>query len=103
VVSQIDIHRPRIGELCRFYGVRRLDVFGSALREDFGPTSDVDLVVEFDPAHAGSPLHRYFDFKSALELLFGRAVDLVEIAAMPNTRLRRSIERAKVPIYAATP
>jgi len=103
MVAQIEAHRSRIAELCRLYGVRRLDVFGSALRADFDPmASDIDLVVEFDPAHGGSPLHRYFDLKSDLESLFGRPVDLVELRAMADTRLKRSIERAKVPVYAMT-
>jgi predicted nucleotidyltransferase len=103
MVPEIDTQRSRIAELCRLYGVRRLDVFGSALRADFDPAaSDIDLVVEFDPAHGGSALHRYFDLKSDLESLFGRPVDLVELGAMPDTRLKRSIERAKFPVYATT-
>jgi predicted nucleotidyltransferase len=103
MASVIDKYRSEIAALCRRYGVRRLDVFGSALRSDFSPTSsDIDLVVEFDPAHNGSPLHRYFDLKSALEALFERPVYLVELSALPDTRLKRSIARAKVPVYAAT-
>jgi hypothetical protein len=58
--------------------------------------------VEFDSAHAGSPLHRYFDLKRDLESLLGRPVDLVELRARPNTRLKRSIERAKMPLYETT-
>ena len=60
-------------------------------------------MVEFDPAHTGSPLHRYFDLKTELEALLGRPVDLVELGAMPDTRLKRSIQRARVPLYAPTP
>src|ERR1039457_7545034 len=101
MVPEIEGHRSRITELCRLYGVRRLDVFGSALRSDFDPAaSDIDLAVEFDPAHGGSALPRYFDLKSDLESLFGRPVDLVELGALPDTRLTRSIERAKFPVYA---
>jgi predicted nucleotidyltransferase len=44
---------------------------------------------------------QYFDFKTALEHLLSRPVDLVELEAMPNTRLKRIIEHTKVPIYAA--
>ena len=70
---------------------------------DFDPAaSDIDLAVEFDPAHGGSALHRYFDLKSDLESLFGRPVDLVELGAMPDTRLKRSIERAKFPVSTTT-
>jgi predicted nucleotidyltransferase len=92
-----------IASLCRRYGVVRLDVFGSLLGADFDPLrSDVDLVIEFDPATPGSPLHRYFDLKQELERLFKRPVDLVELNAMPDTRLKRSIARSKVPLFAAT-
>lgn len=101
--SLIENSRPQIAALCRKYGVRRLEVFGSLLREDFDArgNSDVDVVVEFDPEFSGSPLRRYFDLKRDLESLFGRAVDIVEIDAMPDTRLKRIIERTKVPVYAA--
>ncbi len=104
MIPVVDVHRSAIAQLCARYGVRRLDVFGSALRADFNPTaSDIDFVVEFNPAHAGSPLHRYFDLKTELEALLGRPVDLVELGAMPDTRLKRSIQRARVPLYAPTP
>jgi predicted nucleotidyltransferase len=104
MVALIDTHRARITALCRQYGVRRLDVFGSAIGPDFDPaTSDVDLVVDFDPTHDGSPLHRYFDLKRELEEVFGRPVDLVELDALPDTRLKRHIVRSKLPVYAAAP
>jgi hypothetical protein len=93
--------RDQIAALCRLYGVRRLDVFGSALRDDFdATTSDVDLVVEFDQDAIGRGLRTYFGLKADLEALLARPVDLVELAAMENTRLKRLIERSKVPFYA---
>jgi predicted nucleotidyltransferase len=89
-----------IAALCRQYGVRRLDVFGSLLRDDFNEdSSDIDLVVELDPAPVGANIDRYFGLKHALEALFARPVDLVELGSMPNTRLKRLIERSKVPVY----
>ena len=45
---QVQISRERIASFCRERGVRRLAIFGSALRPDFGPDSDVDVLVEFD-------------------------------------------------------
>jgi predicted nucleotidyltransferase len=97
----IHAHHHRIVELCQRYGVRRLEVFGSLLRDDFNEaSSDVDLVVEFEPQLPGSAFDRYFDLKLALEVLFQRPVDLIELGAMPNTRLKRLIERSKVPVYA---
>lgn len=94
--------RERIAALCRRFGVKRLEVFGSVLREDFDARrSDVDVVVEFDPLVPGSGLRRYFELKAALEQLLERHVDIVELAGMENTRLKRIIERTKVPVYAA--
>ena len=94
--------RQAIAELCERHGVRELSLFGSVLREDFNPdSSDVDAVVSFGPPRGESLARQYFDFKKEFEELLARPVDLVEIEAMPNTRLRRIIERTKVPIYAA--
>jgi predicted nucleotidyltransferase len=81
--------------------VRRLAVFGSILREDFNATSsDIDLVVDFRSDAGASAAHQYFDFKAALEQLFGRRVDLVELDAMRDSRLKRIIERSQVEVYA---
>ncbi|MYD36206.1 MAG: nucleotidyltransferase [Dehalococcoidia bacterium] len=46
--TQVAIRRDRLASFCEERGIRRLSVFGSALRDDFGPESDVDLLVEFD-------------------------------------------------------
>lgn len=98
----IETSRAQIAALCRRYGVKRLEVFGSVLREDFDTQkSDVDVVVEFEPLPQNGGLRRYFDFKAQLEHLLKRPVDLVELDAMENTRLKRIIERTKVPVYAA--
>lgn len=67
-----DTHR--VGEFCRFHHIRRLALFGSVLRDDFGPESDVDLLVEFEPGH--TPGFAFFSLESELSELFGRHVDL---------------------------
>jgi len=97
-----DAHCQEIAELAHRHGVHRLEVFGSILRDDFDESSsDVDIVVEFEPRTGGGGFRQYFDFKAKLEALLGRRVDLVELGAMENTRLKRIIERSKMPIYAA--
>ena len=102
IPSMIDKLRPSIAALCARHGVRELGLFGSILRSDFDEAcSDVDAAVTFGPPKSESLARQYFDFKRALEELLGRAVDLVEIDAMPDTRLKRIIERTQVPIYAA--
>lgn len=63
-----------LAALCRRYGITRLGLFGSALREDFRPESDLDLLAEFAP---NSGLAR-FEAEDALTALFGRTVDLVD-------------------------
>lgn len=97
----IDDNLEEIGRLCRLHGVRKLELFGSILRSDFDPLrSDVDVVVEFEPQVANSFVN-FLDFKEALERLLGRPVDLVELHAVRNRRLRHYIEQSKSPVYAA--
>jgi predicted nucleotidyltransferase len=102
VPAMIERRRREIAQLCERYGVRELALFGSILRSDFDPkSSDVDAAVKFGPPADDSLARQYFDFKTALEQLLYRPVDLVELEAMPDTRLKRIIEHTKVPIYAA--
>ena len=89
----IEEHREEIARLCRQYGVRRLDVFGSAARgADFDPdTSDADFLVDFEPASKMDPLKRYFGLAEDLKVILGRSVDLAERKAVEASRnyLRR--------------
>ena len=90
-----------IAEICRRFHVRRLDVFGSAVRGDFDPArSDLDFVVEFERDHPLGGLEIYFGLQEALEALFGRKVDLVS-GAVQNPYLRKSIDESRETIYAA--
>lgn len=99
----IDLKRAEIAALCGRYGVRRLEVFGSAARAaDFDPaSSDADFLVEFDRNSGLSQLDRYFGLAEALQQVLGRPVDLVEPSAVKNPFLRAAIERSKELIYAA--
>jgi predicted nucleotidyltransferase len=86
--------------LCRRYAVRRLGAFGSVLRDDFDPKrSDIDLTVEFGRSRTYGLADQYFRFRAAIERLLGREVDLVELRAMPASRLKQSIERNQLPVY----
>jgi predicted nucleotidyltransferase len=94
-------NREAIADLCRRHGVRKLEVFGSILRDDFDAArSDVDVLVDFQGA-AKSSFGNFLALKESLEVLFGRPVDLRELDAIANRRLRRHIERSKMPLYAA--
>jgi hypothetical protein len=71
---QIDVPDTRIAEFCRRHGVRRLSLFGSVLRDDFAPDSDVDVLVEFEPgARVGL---RFFRMELELTDILGRKADL---------------------------
>jgi predicted nucleotidyltransferase len=50
-IKELTIDRDALAEYCRRHHIRRLSIFGSALREDFGPESDVDVLVEYEPDH----------------------------------------------------
>ncbi|UCC87797.1 MAG: nucleotidyltransferase family protein [Anaerolineales bacterium] len=74
--DKLVIPKSRIVEFCRRHHIRQLALFGSVLREDFNPESDIDVLVEFEPGHVpGLALIRMQDELSAL--LGGRQVDLV--------------------------
>jgi predicted nucleotidyltransferase len=98
----IDSRRLQLAEICRRFQVRRLDLFGSAASGEFDPhRSDIDFVVDFDPAGDDDLFHRYFGLNQALEELFGRKVDLVMVGAMKNPYFIESVNRTRQPVYAA--
>lgn len=70
----IDMPRDRLAEFCRRHHIRRLALFGSILRDDFGPDSDIDILVEFEPDHV--PGWAIADIEQELCEMFGRKVDL---------------------------
>lgn len=89
-----------LAEFCRKWRIRELSVFGSVLREDFDPKSDLDFLVSFEP---GAPvdIDRLLDMKEELEARFGRSVDLVEKEAMRNPWRKHEILKTRQVIYAA--
>ncbi len=93
-------YSDKLSNLCTIYGVKRLELFGSALRSDFDQeNSDLDFLIEFAESHSAGAFDRYFGFKEGLEQLFQRPVDLVEIKAIKNPYFRQAIERDKVLVY----
>ena len=71
---RIDIPKETIAEFCKRNGIRRLALFGSVLRDDFGPDSDVDILVEFEPGIRMGL--RFFSLEIELSRILGRKVDL---------------------------
>lgn len=99
----IEEKRDVLGELCRRYGVARLEVFGSAASDTFDPeSSDVDFLVEFRPGvDLGPWLARYFDLQRELEGLLGLKTDLVMLSALRNPYFIREVSRTRKLLYAA--
>lgn len=101
--SALSNHFTAVRDLCQRFGVRRLEVFGSAVRgKAFDPArSDADFLVEFDPDVPLAPLEQFFGLAEALEKLLGRQVDLVERGAVRNPYVLAGINEARELIYAA--
>jgi len=99
----IEEHIGEVRALCEKYRVKRLAVFGSAVKGTFDPErSDLDFVVEFrDDVEGVGGWDAYFDLKFSLRDLFHRDVDLVELRAVRNALLREEVEASQYDIYDA--
>ena len=95
----IETNIQEIAALCKKYKVNKLFVFGSILTNRFNDNSDVDLVVSFNKAEVSDYFDNYFDFKYALEELFGREVDLLEEQTIKNPYLKKNVDTTKALIY----
>ncbi len=100
VSRNIDIPMDRIELFCRRWKIREFSLFGSVLRADFGPHSDVDVLVSFEPA-AEWDLFHLVEMRDELIALFGRDVDLVEQEGLRNPFRRRTILDTREVIYRA--
>lgn len=98
----VESKKAQLAAVCRPFGVRRLEVFGSAARDDFDEAhSDLDFLVEFDSNPLLGTLQTYFGLKDALEALFERPVDLVSRVAVKNPYVAASIDRDRKLVYAS--
>jgi predicted nucleotidyltransferase len=94
--------RPEVEDLCRVLGVRRLDVFGSAVGDSFDVvSSDVDVLVEFDAGPGFDYFGSYFALKEGLERIFDRPVDLVSDSSIRNPYFRQRVMKTREQLYAA--
>jgi predicted nucleotidyltransferase len=71
---KISVPKEKIAEFCRKHHIKKLAIFGSALRPDFRDDSDIDVLVEFDPDHI--PGLAFFSMQDELSEMLGRKVDL---------------------------
>lgn len=100
--AEVASKRNEIAELCRSYGVARLEIFGSAARAiDFDPIrSDVDFLVEYEPSDDRLFLERHFGLQDDLAATLGNDVDL--ISALPDNKyLLASINECRELVHEA--
>ncbi|MBI5118310.1 nucleotidyltransferase family protein [Candidatus Poribacteria bacterium] len=97
---KMDIPKEAIADFCRRWKVTEFALFGSVLREDFKPDSDVDVLVTFAPDAPWSLLD-IVTMQEELKAIFGREVDLVEKEGLRNPFRRHSILTTRRIIYAA--
>src|SRR5947209_4896339 len=99
--ARIPLDQEQIAAFCRKWQITEFALFGSVLRDDFGPESDVDVLVTFAP-EARYSLFDLVDMEQELQQIFGREVDLVEKIAVErneNYIIRKHILRSLEPIY----
>ena len=94
------IDSDEIAAFCRRWHIAEFSLFGSVLRDDFGPESDVDVLVAYAPDAAWS-LWDHLDAQQELSALFGREVDLVTMGGLKNPFRRQEILATREVIYAA--
>ncbi|MBI4311602.1 MAG: nucleotidyltransferase domain-containing protein [Chloroflexi bacterium] len=98
----VEEHREELTLLCKLYGVRKLELFGSAATDRFDPaTSDLDFLVEFGELGHGKYADAYFGLLEALEQLFHRPVDLVVASVIRNPYFLEEIAKTRTLLYAA--
>lgn len=102
LAGEIEARRADIAHLCAQFGVRRLELFGSASTGAFDRArSDLDFLVEFGAAPRLTPFEQYFGLKESFERLFGREVDLVMAGAPQNPYFLKSLNESRRLLYAA--
>src|SRR5947209_6954506 len=96
---KISIDRRKIAHFCQRHHIRKLALFGSVLRDDFRPESDVDVLVEFEPGHV--PGFAFIELQDELSALIGRKVDLHTPASLSRYFRDRVVREAQVQYVAA--
>lgn len=90
MVPNISIPMEKIEAFCRKWNVSEFALFGSVLRQDFGPDSDVDVLISLKPG-GGMTIEGYIETGDELKAIFGRPVDLVEKRVVRNPFRRHEI------------
>jgi predicted nucleotidyltransferase len=97
---KIQIPLKQVEDFCRRWKIKEFALFGSVLREDFHPDSDIDVLVSFEP-NGGITFDNRVEMLDELAVIFGREVDMVEKDAIRNPFRRHEILTTKEVVYAA--
>ena len=92
--ARIAIPQPKLNDFCRRHHIRKLALFGSVLRDDFRPESDVDVLVEFEPGF--TPGLNFFGMEIELSEILGRKVDLNTAGLLSKYFRERVMAEAEV-------
>lgn len=95
----ITLDREKIEAFCRRWKIEEFSLFGSVLRGDFGPDSDVDVLISFEPEIPWS-LYDWMEMVEELREILGREVDVVEKSGLRNPFRRQAILSTRQVIYA---
>lgn len=96
----VNITEKDLNDIVQKYGVKEISVFGSAIRDDFSPQSDLDLLIEFSDSQKIS-LFDIIDIQEYFSKLTNRNVDIVEPAALKNPYRKKAILSSKEVLYSA--
>jgi uncharacterized protein len=100
VSNRLKAPSARIAEFCQRWKITEFALFGSVLRDDFRPNSDIDILVTFSP-DPGWSLFDWVDMKDDLKALFGREVDIADKQGLKNPYRRHEILKTCQVIYAS--
>ena len=98
-LGDVQVDENKLADLCRNYDVRELSLFGSAVRGEMRPGSDIDIMVEFDPG-ARIGLLKFESLSEDLEALVGRKIDLVTKRGLKAWIRPQVLKEARI-VYAA--
>jgi hypothetical protein len=100
MIERMSIPHEKIKAFCHKWNLSEFALFGSVLRDDFGPDSDVDVLISFKPG-AGMTIESYIEMGDELQAIFSHPVDLVEKRLVRNPFRRHEILTTRQILYAA--
>ncbi|MEQ8925584.1 MAG: nucleotidyltransferase domain-containing protein [Fulvivirga sp.] len=85
--------------ICKRHHVKKIELFGSVMSNNFNSKSDIDFLVDFEEMDPGTYFDNYFELVDSLEKLFGRHVDILSEKSLTNPYFIKNISKSRTPIY----